>query len=261
MIALLLALGTCPPKAELRQLKAAAPGDALVLVDCLADPDPEIRDELAFDIVQRWLRSGAVPDETVRAVGERLLPRLTAPDPQGFARPFAALALSEVVRVDRIKPFLTAAERERMVEGACAFEKGVRDYRGFDEKEGWRHGVAHGADWLLQLALNPEVGKPQLDRMLDAIASQIAPAGHFYVFGEGQRLARATYFIASRGLHTRDEWAAWLARAAPASEALAAMHDAREFLFALYVMAAESDDAALRDRLLPGLRAAVRMRG
>ena len=30
----------------------------------------------------------------------------------------------------------------------------VRDYRGFDAKQGWRHGVAHGADLLLQLSRN-----------------------------------------------------------------------------------------------------------
>jgi hypothetical protein len=51
----------------------------------------------------------------------------------------------------------------------------VRDYRGFDTAEGWRHGVAHGADLALQLVLNPAVDKPQIERLLAAVGRQVAP--------------------------------------------------------------------------------------
>ena len=41
--------------------------------------------------------------------------------------------------------------------------KSMLDYRGFVPGAGWRRAVAHGADLLMQLALNPAVERTQLD--------------------------------------------------------------------------------------------------
>ena len=89
----------------------------------------------------------------------RLLDLLTADDASGdgFAQPFAALALAEVARVDRVAPIFTADERAVLVTAATNYVRSVRDYRGFDDVQGWRHGVAHGADFLMQLVLNGEL--------------------------------------------------------------------------------------------------------
>jgi hypothetical protein len=165
--------------------------------------------------------------------------------------------------MDRVASFLTGEEYGALVDAATRYLRSVRDYRGFDEREGWRHGVAHGADWLMQLALNSRATKPQLDAMLAAIESQIAPStAHFYVYGEGSRLARPVLFIAQRHLHTGDEWRAWLERVnAPApfpdwrtagstQQGLSMRHDKTAFLNALYVAAQRSEDAELRARLL-----------
>lgn len=64
--------------------------------------------------------------------------------------------------------------------------------------------MAHGADFALQLALNPAVSKPQLDRLLSAMAIQISPKdpGVAYWAGEPDRLARAVIYIAQRKLHS-----------------------------------------------------------
>lgn len=39
----------------------------------------------------------------------------------------------------------------------------ICDYRSFDERDGWRHAVAHAADLLMRLALNPALTGTQLD--------------------------------------------------------------------------------------------------
>jgi hypothetical protein len=196
----------------------------------------------------------------------RLVARLTAPDDAGLGRPFAALALAEVARMDRIESYLAPTQYAALVDAAIRYLPSVGDYRGFDEREGWRHGVAHGADWLMQLAMNPRTTKPQLDSMLDAIASQIAPSTpHFYIYGESGRLARPVLFIAQRHLHSADEWRAWLEkvnssapfadwRAAGATQqGLSMRHNKVSFLNALYVQAQQSDDVELRERLLAPL--------
>jgi hypothetical protein len=274
----------CPPAAwdeaaldRLRVAKFALPDNparealASALTDCLADPRPQLRDGIAFEALSAWMRAGALPAAQLDAMRRDLTGRLTADDPSGFARPFAALTLAEIARVDRLKPFLEPAARDELLRAAVAYERGVRDYRGFDAMQGWRHGVAHGADLLLQLALNPALDRPALDAIIAAAASQIAPPGeHFYVYGESERLARPIFYVARRGLHDESFWNAWFATlASPApllkwdeafkSQAgLARKQNTQAFVQVLYVMVREGGDAALQQRLLPGLVEALK---
>lgn len=286
LCAIVPAHATCPPPGTTPEaLRAISPQafaarpvaerEALAfgLLDCLASPDPALRDGLAFETLQAWLRAGALPQASLRTLRDHLLARLDAPDPQGVARPFAALMLSEVARTQRIAPWMTADERAAMIERASAYLESVDDYRGFAPDVGWRHGVAHGADWLMQLALDttsvPALDRTQADRMRRAIAVQAVPrAGHAYVFGESERLARPLLFIARHGLFDADDWSRWFATLAtrvgddPAlawkdRDWLARRHDLAAILYVLQVEASASEEPGIV-AMRPGLRAALK---
>lgn len=280
----LAAYGACPPQdadaAALDRLQAARfelPDDtrraalALQLLDCLADPRPHLRDEIAFEALSAWLRAGLLTSATMTTLRDELLRRLSADDPEGFSRPFAALTLAELARVDRLKPWMDLPGRAALLKAAVTYERGVRDYRGFDATQGWRHGVAHGADLLLQLSLNPAIGREALAEIVDAAGAQIAPPGeHFYVYGESERLARPIFYAARRGAHDEGYWRRWLAalanpaplpnwEAAFKSQAgLARKHNVQAFVQVLYVMVQVSGDEALIQRMQPGLLAALK---
>lgn len=266
--------GACAPDPEARAglLALAAAGfeiadgaerqrRALEIATCLGDPDPELRDGVAFTGLSTWLRSGAIDPPTRLALAERLVPWIEADeDAAGFRRPFAAVALSEVARADRLAPSLPDPLRRRMVEAAARFLETTRDYRGFDADAGWRHAVAHGADLVLQLGLHPALTVGEGQRLLAALATQVAPPGTSYVFGEPERLARALFFVHRRGLLDDAFWDAWFAAvAAPApladwSEAFASAaglsrrHDLVAFLNAI-AFAARANPGDASDRL------------
>lgn len=272
----------CPPqghdRASLESLRAAKfeiPVAAerhvlaLALIPCLAHPDPALRDGIAIEAYTAWLRAGQLDLATRVDMLSRLVEMLKpeSRDGEGFRQPFAALALSEVARTDRLDPWMTPAQRSRLVDEGVRYLTSVRDYRGFVESEGWRHGVAHGADLVTQLVLNPGVDRASVDRLLGAVAAQVMPPGeHAYVEGEPERLARAVVFAAQRKLHTTEEWQTWLsalAEPAPLPDwgaafqsraGLAKRHNLLAFLFALYVNSSESGDAGMQT-VLPGLRA------
>ena len=242
---------------------------ALALLDCLADPDPVLRDDLAFDALAHWMRGRQIAADTLQAIRATLLPRLDAAesDSAGFRRPFAALALAEVARADRLQSFLSTEQRAELVRAGAAYLTSVRDYRGFDAALGWRHGVAHGADLLLQLALHPALERAQIDAILAAIASQVIAANaHFYVYGEGDRLMAPVFYIGRRAALSEDEWNAWFlaltsrrAKPAAATQAsLAANHDLAAFLLPLYASLRESGDAQMQARILPAVAAALK---
>jgi hypothetical protein len=267
--------------AKLRALKehqfavdepAARASLANALLDCLASPDPELRDGIAFEAWQTWLRADQLDEATRRAALARLQPAIdpARADAQGFAQPFSALVLGELARSDRKQPWLTPAQRAALVEASARYVESVRDYRGFVAGEGWRHGVAHGADLLMQLALNPALDRPQLDRILAAVASQVAPKGQAYVFGEPERLARPVLYAASRDLIDEDDWSGWFSRLCEAPDggwdgmfvdgkALPRRHDLRYFLLSLHEQALEQYDEPGVRKMLPGLEAQLRV--
>lgn len=225
------------------------------LAACLEAPDAALRDGIGYEGLAALLRGGAVSEAARLDLIGTLSARLEAPDPDGFGRPFAALALAELARTDRVEAFLTVEQRSGLVRAAAGYLSGVTDYRGFDEEDGWRHGVAHGADFALQLALNPAIGADGLGRLRDALGSQAAARdGHAYVFGEPERLARALLVIASREAFDSDDWEAWfisLADPAPLADwneafgseaALARLHNLKAFAHALYVPASLSEN-------------------
>ena len=237
----------------------------LALIACLGDPDPNIRDKHAFERLAAAMRAGEVDHETLASMESRLLKLVAEPDPQGFQRPFAILTLAEVARTDRLKPWMTDQERGVLVDTAANYLSGLTDYRAFDDKAGFRHGVAHGADFALQLALNPAITKPQLDRLLAAVATQVAPKdpGVAYWAGEPDRLARVVIFIAQRKLHADAEWKAWFESVmnpsplaswdlAFASEiGIRKHHNARAFLLSIFASATTSKDAGIAQLAAP----------
>jgi Protein of unknown function (DUF2785). len=275
----------CPPagmtRAQLLDLKAhefklqdAARRQtlALDLVACLGSTDQELRDGVAFSALAAWMRDKQLTPATVGRIREQLV-ALLAPDradPTGVQRPFAALTLAEVVRFDRVEAFMTDQQLRQLVDVSTRYLQSIRDYRGFDEREGWRHGVAHTSDVMLQLAVNPRTTKAQLDQMLAAIATQVAPPGeHFYTYGEGDRLAQAVFYIAKRKLHTADEWKKWFDQvsapaplanwqAAWASQRGIAKHqNTMQFFSMLYLYVRESGPD-FQDLVLPSIVAAIK---
>lgn len=260
------AFAGCPPEGYSRQdlidlrqaeFEIAAPERnalAVALLDCLSDPDPDIRDGVVYEAMATWLRGDLLDASTIDALYDRLVADLAGDgDSEGFLRPFAALVLSEVARTDRVGNTFTPERREELVSTAAAYLSGVDDYRGFSETAGWRHGVAHGADLVLQLALNEHIDKSQVERLVSAALTQVAPAGEtFYMYGEPGRLAHAVYYAHSRGVIDEQRWRGWLdavtdpAPLASWNEAyssqmgLARRHNILEFLMALHVYATAS---------------------
>ncbi len=262
---------SCPPAGmtrpdliKLKETKFEVPQDdkrnalAVRLVGCLDDPDPGVRDGVVFEGLSKWLRGKALTPATILTLDESLRKMLGGEkDAEGFRLPFAALVLSEVARADRIEPVFTDASRKALVDLSASSLTRVIDYRGFDPREGWRHGVAHGADLVLQLSVNPKVGSDGVARLMDAIRSQVAPAGPvFYTFGEPERFARAVVFACRRGVLDAAFWDSWFASIASPKplaswgsafqsvDGLAKRHNTLAFLHALAFAGRAAGDEA-----------------
>jgi hypothetical protein len=214
-------------------------------------------------------RAGELEQRTLSELKTDLLERVRRSYGSALLKSFSALALSEVARTDRMKPWMTGAERQELVDAAVGFLSSITDYRAFTDQEGYVHAVAHGADLALQLALNPAITKPQLDRLLAAIATQIAPTDPnvAYWAGEPDRLARAVLFIAQRKLHSDEEWKSWFTTvidpqplaswdvAFNSEIGIRKHHNVRAFLLSVFATSSTSDDSGLKQLAAPAREA------
>jgi hypothetical protein len=235
---------------------------ALQLLHCLAHPDTNIRDGIAFDALSFWLRTGQLSEKVQLDIYHYLTNVIASEvyDSDGVYQTFSILMLSEVARVDRKIPFLTDVQRDYLVTIGTDFLFNLRDYRGFSTKVGWRHGVAHSSDLMLQLALNPAITKTHLDKMLKSLASQItAHEQHYYINGEPKRIAMAVIYIFLRGEHSGDYWNNWLKSVTDSSpfnqwqdvyqseQGLIKLHNTQSFLYALYATIKPSKNKVLTE--------------
>ena len=259
---------SCDPD-RIQSLSPASKEQLAALTACLASPDPELRDQFAYTTLARILRDQRPATDQLQFLSVRLHQLLQQPDPSGVAHPFAIIVLAEVARTDRIEAWMSAAQRQALVDKASSFLENVSDYRGFDPQVGWRHGVAHGADLAMQLTLNPALSEIQQLQLLRAIGRQVAP-GHAYRFGEPERLARPVLFIARRDELEQQDWTDWFAALmdpAPLSsweaawndaDGLARRHNLRAFALEIYLNATLSEQPgiqALKPRALEVMQA------
>ncbi|GGW87236.1 DUF2785 domain-containing protein [Alteromonas halophila] len=234
---------------------------ALQLRHCLASPEPDIRDELAYGLLSQWMRDTQLTETTRQRLFSELVNDIAVntPSDKNVYLPFAVLTLSEVVRTDRINSFLSDEQREMAIHTVAKHLNTLSDYRGFSEDVGWRHAVAHSADVYLQMALNPAVSNRQLKAMAESVSGQINPSQHhFYHYGEPQRLARATAYLMLRETIPVTFWQSWLAEIASPSpfaswqdvyrsdRGLAKRHNTRAFLLELSAMIAGSNHTRLQ---------------
>jgi hypothetical protein len=202
---------------------ADVPALALELARTAGETDPELRDELGFEICARWVRRpGILADEDVRALLHLHLSNLEKglgeSESDGvFLRSFSALHLAQIAARDLRKPFLSESERKQLVQASCRALREERDRRGWVEGKGWAHPIAHNADLLANLARNPALAADEQRALLGALDAGLAGPN---ACGENERLAAVLQALVARGDFVQADFERWLAQASKAAKAV-----------------------------------------
>lgn len=194
--------------------------DALAheLSTMLASPDPELRDDLAYSILARWiLRGNVLSTSTLINLTDEWRANLKSGIGEAgtnsvLKRSFSALCLAEMARRDAKDAFLGAARYHSLVADAIAYLQNERDLRGYDRTLHWIHATAHTADLLAALADNQLLTKSEADGILQAVQSRLATAPEVFTQGEQDRLAVAVVSVIRRADFDPSNFTPWLAQ-------------------------------------------------
>ena len=199
------------------------------LTRMLGDPDPEVRDGIAFPTMATWIDEG-VYDDLLVGLGDGMCHGLDiglgeVDTDTVFRRSFSALILTECIdrttRAGLGGPNVVLRWGDRIM----SWYSRERDLRGFVPGKGWAHCVAHGADALGALARSPVLGRLELTVILDVIADRLlTPTDASFVCGEGDRLAFATMHLLRRDVLGIDVLEPWVARLAAGAVGRGSIH-------------------------------------
>ncbi len=191
------------------------------LVGMLADADPAVRDDQAYRVLATWIGRGVLDDRLTR-LGDRMVGRFEHPEVP--ARTFAPLVLAAAVARDAAEVNKDAAARDhrsdlldavtvrRWRDAFAAWWLKETEIRGWDDRFGWLHAVAHGADLAGELGASPRLDAAEAGGVLTLIAERVvAPTGYRYAQMEEDRVAMAVAQILARAGLDAAEATGWLA--------------------------------------------------
>jgi hypothetical protein len=191
------------------------------LVRMLGDPDPDVRDGLAYPVLATWIGEG-VYDDLLTGFGDGIAEGLFIGLGQDgtdtvLRRSFSALLLADTVLREQVARVVHSDAVFRWGDRAASWLVRERDLRGYIEGRGWAHAIAHGADLVAALARSQHFGKLELTVLLDVVADRLlTPTEYRLSHGEDDRLAFSVMTVLHRNLITIELLEPWVERLAAA---------------------------------------------
>src|SRR5882672_7654145 len=188
------------------------------LSQLLGSPDPELRDDLAYSILARWIaRPNILQPTELQALAEEWRANLKSGIGESgtdsvLKRSFSALCLASIAEREAKAPFLGAPRYHQLLGDALTYLQSERDLRGYDAKLGWIHASAHTADLLQALANSPLLTREEQNGMMSAIAARLSSAPEVYTQGEQDRMAAAVLAVIRRSDYDAASFDTWLTR-------------------------------------------------
>ena len=181
----------------------------------LASPDPELRDDLAYSILARWIHSSTISNPQLIVLTDQWRANLKSglgetKTNSVLKRSFSALCLSSMAARETKTPFMGAERYHQLVAEAVAYLQAERDLRGYDATLHWIHSTAHTADLLAALADDTRLTKDEEMAILSAIAARLSTAIEVYTQGEQDRLAAAVVTVIRRSDFQTAALESWL---------------------------------------------------
>lgn len=187
------------------------------LIDYLQSTNAELRDEIAYNVLARWIISHQYySDSQLIQLVEKLIPNLNQSlgnhdDDTVFGRSYSVLVLSLLAYQNDRSDFMPESLAHSLLDEARSYLITERDHRAYVEGKGWANACSHTCDLLKFLSRNPAIRTEDAKRILDTVAEKVMmQTSYIFHHDEDERLAQVVMGILDLSLLTTLELEDWL---------------------------------------------------
>lgn len=187
----------------------------------IGNPNPEIRDDLVFNLFGQFIFEQLITKEQLRW----LIEKMNVTNPLEYRieefssatayRSFSALVMGMILQVDGDQTSgydscLTNTERITWIQNGIRYLTREQDRTGYDEKLGWVHAFAHGADLLGTIISHPKCTQENVEEALEVISDIFQKSQQPFVDEEEKRLGLAIFFGIESGNLSKKLLCEWM---------------------------------------------------
>ncbi|HEM3468772.1 TPA: DUF2785 domain-containing protein [Streptococcus suis] len=186
------------------------------LLENIGHPDPTIRDELVYASFCHIFLNGLITREQAQSLLQ--FSQETNPlslESSTLKRSFTCLLYCLLLSVDNdsesiYHAFLNEENCELLFQQALNYLTIEDDWSGYDEKLGWIHTAAHGADFLLATSWHEQFPNEKSKEVCQAILTCLTKQSKVFSAGEEIRLAQIPVYLLLNEKVSSQELAEWI---------------------------------------------------
>lgn len=188
------------------------------LLENIGHPDPTIRDELVYASFCHIFLEGLITRKQAQSLLQ--FSQETKPfSPEGSSqkRSFTCLLYCLLLSVDNesesiYHTFLSTDDRELLFQQALDYLTIEHDWSGYDEKLGWIHTAAHGADFLLAASCHDQFPAEKSKAVWQTIVTCLTKQSKVFSAGEEIRLAQIPVYLLLNEKVSSQELTEWISK-------------------------------------------------
>lgn len=188
------------------------------MIQYIGHEDMVLRDDLIYTCFYFWLveynyfTSPELKKLMLEAMDDKhLLWKIDSADEDAvFTRTFSVLLIALILYRHKQEKILDDVLFVQVKNTLVSYYKNERDYRGFDLRHGWAHGVAHCADAFDELVGCEACTEAINGEVLEAIQVVLNAKNNIFNHGEGDRIAQVIHSIFQNKLSKKKDLEDWL---------------------------------------------------
>ncbi len=236
---------------------------AKVMLDNIGHKESAIRDDLIYPTLAHLFYEDHFKEEALENYLDTLLgsdylfyDMENQSENSVLRRSFSALQIVVLLDLHRNKHVIADSKIHQAFERFLDYFEKEKVFKGYDEKIGWMHAIAHSADVFDQFLRIKTFKAEHLERMFEAVRVKMKQETHLFKYNEDRRMAVALMSGIKRNILSETFLKSWVDEVATINTKLSlpkrmcVQNNARNLLSALYfALVKKESHPSLRDHI------------
>ena len=177
------------------------------MLEQIGDTDSYLRDKLIYStffhlIKKEYLSHTQLLTLLLAGMGEKyLLHKIHSDDEDAvFTRAFTTLLIALIIDADTNHNFLSQTDISNVKDQLILYMNNEHDFRGYVQKHGWAHSIAHASDTFEALVNSPKLETLYYEEILQTLLNKVCVHSIYYKYEEDERIVYPIVAMLQNGL-------------------------------------------------------------